>query len=153
VFVYHRMYPQFPVPERTSEYVSGWLSLSGTGPKMHSAHHATQLVLTAMERSNGNASISVYDDWDLDTAVGSPISISSSHPEDDAVPFFGAATLNSTYNYRTQRVFGEKLGIDLASQSVQAIKVSTTEPLALYNIDVWGVFLAGAGSRTPTNDP
>ena len=153
VFVYHRMYPQFPIPERTSEYVSGWQSLSGTGPKLHSAHHATQLVLTAMERSNGDASISVYDDWDLDEAVGSPISISSAHPEDTTVPFFGSATLDSTYNYRTQRVYGEKLGIDLASQSVHAIKVSTTEPLALYNIDVWGVFLAGAGSRTPTNDP
>lgn len=153
VFVYHRTYPQFPAPSRESEYVSGWQSLSGAGPRMHSAHHATQLVVTAMERSNSSASVSVYGDWDLDTAVGSPVSMSSAHPEDNTIPFFGAATFNTTYNYRTQRVYSEKLGIDLASQSVQAIKVSTTEPLALYNIDVWGVFMAGPGSRTPTNDP
>ena len=153
VFVYHRTYPQFPVPTRESEYVSGWQSLSGVGPRMHSAHHATQLVVTAMERSSSTASVSVYGDWDLDNAVGSSVSLSGAHPEDDAVPFFGTTTYNSSSNFRSQRVYSEKLGIDIASQSVQAIKVSTSKPLALYNIDVWGVFLAGPGSRTPTNDP
>ena len=120
---------------------------------MHSAHHATQLVITAMESSISTANVSVYGDWDLDNAVGSSVSVSGSHPEDDTVPYFGSTTYNSSFNFRSRRVYSEKLGIDIASQSVQAIKVSTSKPLALYNIDVWGVFLAGPGSRTPTNDP
>ena len=153
VFVYHRSYPQFPVPTRQSDFITGWQSFSGLGPKLHSAHRATQIIITAQERSENDATVSAYEDWNLDDIVGSSIPISSAHPEDTSIPFFGTATYNSTFNYRAERVYGEKVGIDIASQAVHSIKVSTTNPLALYNIDIWGPFMAGAGSRTPTNDP
>ena len=47
----------------------------------------------------------------------------------------------------------EKVAIDISSQSVHSVKIEAESPLALYNIDIWGPYVAGAGSRTPTNDP
>ena len=152
MFVYHRSHPTYPVPSRESVYTTSWQSLSGLGPNLHSSHRATQVVLTAQEKSNGTASLTAYQDWDLDNAVGSSITISSAHPEDDNIPYYGDAVFG-TDAYRTERVYGNKVSIDIVSMSVHSIKIATTNPLALYNIDIWGPFVSGAGARTPTDDP
>ena len=152
VYVYHRTYANFPTPTRESTYISGWRSFSDLGPRLHGAHRATQVILTAKERSNELATLSVYEDWNLDNIVGSEIEIGSSHPESVNIPFFGESLYGNSI-YRSERVYAEKAGIDIASQAVHSVKVATKNPLALYNIDIWGPFMAGAGSRTPTNDP
>lgn len=152
VFVYHRSYPTYPVPSRESVYTTSWQSMSGLGPKLHSSHRATQVVLTALEKSNMDATLSAYQDWDFDNVVGSEISISASHPEDDNIPYYGSA-IYGTNKYRTERVYGNKVSIDIVSMSVHAIKIATQNPLALYNIDIWGPFVSGSGARTPTDDP
>ena len=104
--------------------------------------------------SSDPANVSVYQDWDLDNALNSSaITISSAHPEDKNIPYFGDALFDSNEVYRSRRVYGEKVSIDISSQSVHSVKIEAESPLALYNIDIWGPYVAGAGSRTPTNDP
>lgn len=154
VFVYHRTYPEFPVPKRVAKYITGWRSFSNQGPRIHASHRATQIILTNKEMSSNPANVSVYQDWDLDNALNSSaITISSAHPEDKTIPYFGEALFDSNEVYRSRRVYGEKVSIDISSQSVHSVKIEAESPLALYNIDIWGPYVAGAGSRTPTNDP
>ena len=74
-------------------------------------------------------------------------------PEDKTIPYFGEALFDSNEVYRSRRVYGEKVSIDISSQSVHSVKIEAESPLALYNIDIWGPYVAGAGSRTPTNAP
>jgi len=152
VWAYNRSYPLFVTAPRESEFHSGWFSLSGLGPKLHSANRATQIVLTAEERSSGLATVSTFEDWNTDDIIGSPISIGSSHPENDNIPYYGVSEYDNAV-YRDRRVYGEKVGIDISSQSVHSIKIVTLSPIALYNIDIWGPIIAGAGARTPTRDP
>ena len=109
-------------------------------------------MLTAEERSSGLATVSTFEDWNTDDIIGSPISIGSSHPENDNIPYYGVSEYDNAV-YRDRRVYGEKVGIDISSQSVHSIKIVTLSPIALYNIDIWGPIIAGAGARTPTRDP
>ena len=47
VFVYHRSYPNFIPFNRISTYISGWMSFSGLGPKIHSSDRVALSVFNA----------------------------------------------------------------------------------------------------------
>ena len=153
VFVYHRSYPSYGMQERTSTYQSGWLSFSGLGPKLHSSDRATQIVITGQERSNGIATVESFKDWNFDSSEHTPVEISCASPEDDTISFFGSSVYNSTNMYRNERVYTEKVAIDIDTHSVHSIKIETKNPMSLYNIDIYGPNVSGPGSRTSTNDP
>jgi len=152
-FVLNRGYPGYQAPNRTSTYRSGWNNFGGGGPQLHSSYRTNQAILTAQESSSGTVSISVFKDWNFDTSVGSTASIVAYNPESASdTPFFGTA-LYDTDLYRTERVYGDKLAIDLPSQSVQSISITTSNFFQLYNIDMYGPTVARPGGRTPTGDP
>ena len=112
-----------------------------------------QSILTAQEASNGTAFVSVFQDWNHDQQVGSGNDITAYNPESASlIPFFGSA-LFDTDVYRKERVYGDKLAVDLPSQSVQSISITTTEPFQLYNVDLFGPVVSKPGGRTPTGDP
>ena len=66
--------------------------------------------------------------------------------------FYGSA-IYDTDLYRSERIYGDKLAVDLPSQSVQSISIQTTDFYQLYNVDLFGPNVAKPGGRTPTGDP
>ena len=55
--------------------------------------------------------------------------------------------------WRTERVYTQKLAVEIESHSVHSIKIETIDPMGLYNIDVYGPNVSGPGTRNPTLDP
>lgn len=85
--------------------------------------------------------------------MGSGNNVTAYNPESaSTTPFYGTAVYDTDV-YRKERVYGDKLAVDLPSQSVQSISITTTEPFQLYNIDLFGPVVAKPGGRTPTGDP
>jgi len=152
VFALNRGYPNQVNPQEdlTATYQSGWQSFGGLSAKMHGAFRVVQGVLTAEERSSDPVRVSVWQDWNADTHQGE-ITTYALTQEDDDIPLYGEARYGESV-WRARRNYGEKLALDLASQSFHSVKIETEGSLALYNIDVWGPKMAGAGSRTPTGD-
>jgi len=136
---------------REAVYQSGWMSFGGISPKMHGAYRTVQAILLSEERSSGEGDLEVFSDWNEDTPQGGSVSVSAVSPEEDGIPVYGTAAFDTDV-YRRSRPYSEKLAIDLASQSHHSIKISTSTPMALYNIDVWGPQMGGPGSRNPTSD-
>jgi hypothetical protein len=152
-FVLNRGYPGYEPQARTSIYISGWNNFGGGGPNLHSSYRTSQSILTAQESSSGKAFVSVFQDWDHDNKVGSGNDVTAYNPESVSVtPFFGQALFGVDV-YRKERVYGDKLAVDLPSQSVQSITISTTDVFQLYNIDLFGPVVSKPGGRTPTGDP
>jgi hypothetical protein len=149
----NRGYPGYEPQARTSIYISGWNNFGGGGPNLHSSYRTSQSILTAQESSSGKAFVSVFQDWDHDNKVGSGNDVTAYNPESVSVtPFFGQALFGVDV-YRKERVYGDKLAVDLPSQSVQSITISTTDVFQLYNIDLFGPVVSKPGGRTPTGDP
>mgnify|MGYP003139163769 CR=1 FL=1 len=152
-FVLNRGYPGYSAPRPTSIYRTSWNNFSGGGPRLHSSHRTNQSILTAQESSNGTADISVFQDWNFDDVIGTTASIVAYNPESASdVPFFGTALFDSSV-YRSERIYGDKLAVDLPSQSVQSISITTRSYFQLYNVDMFGPTVARPGGRTPTGDP
>jgi hypothetical protein len=152
-FVLNRGYPGYSLPNRTSIYRSGWNNFGGGGPNLHSSYRTNQSIITAQEASIGTAFVSVFQDWNHDEQVGSGNNVTAYNPESaSTTPFYGTAVYDTDV-YRKERVYGDKLAVDLPSQSVQSISITTTEPFQLYNIDLFGPVVAKPGGRTPTGDP
>ena len=107
----------------------------------------------ALQISSGKSFVSVFQDWNFDERVGSENSILSYNPESaSSIPFFGTAVYGTDL-YRSERIYGDKLAVDLPSQSVQSISITTTDAVQLYNIDLFGPVVSKPGGRTPTGDP
>ena len=153
VFALNRGYPGYTTPLRTSIYRSGWNSFGGNGPNLHGSYHTTQSLFTMQETSDGAAFVSVYQDWDFDNIVGSQNTLTAYNPESNTTTAFYGSALYDTAKYRTERLYGDKLSVDLASQTVQSISLTTTEPFQLFNIDLFGPLVSRPGGRTPTGDP
>tara|TARA_B100000424_G_scaffold41837_1_gene28316 strand:- start:6816 stop:9194 length:2379 start_codon:yes stop_codon:yes gene_type:complete len=104
----------------------------------------------------------------LGTTTGIPVL--SQTPEDDKTSNYGTSLFNtgmftptvgsgsfaeSKRNtvWRTERVYTQKLAVEIESHSVHSIKIETIDPMGLYNIDVYGPNVSGPGTRNPTLDP
>lgn len=152
-FVLNRGYPGYSITSRVSIYRSGWNNFGGGGPNLHSSYRTNQAIVTAQESSSGSAIVSVFQDWNFDINVGSQNSMLAYNPESQSnVSFYGSA-IYDTDLYRSERIYGDKLAVDLPSQSVQSISIQTTDFYQLYNIDLFGPNVAKPGGRTPTGDP
>lgn len=152
-FVLNRGYPGYQIPARKSIYRSGWNNFGGGGPNLHSSYRTNQAIITAQEASSGQSFVSVFQDWNFDERVGSENTILSYNPESSSTtPFFGSAVYGTDV-YRSERVYGDKLAVDLPSQSVQSISITTTDAVQLYNVDLFGPVVSKPGGRTPTGDP
>ena len=180
VYVYHRSYPSYYAYDRISQYITGWMSFSGLGPKIHAHDRASKAVITGHERSSGTAYVSQFKDWNLDDSVNAygasfmttqvpipgsintfqseivgvsrGIPISCQTPEDDDTPNYNETSFDAA-NWRKERTYTEKVAVEIESHSVHAIKLETIDPMGLYNIDIYGPNLSRPGTRNNTNDP
>ena len=122
VYVYHRSYPSLLPFNRISTYITGWMSFSGLGPKVHSSDRVALSVLTQHERSSGTGYVSQYLDWDLDNVVN-PF---GSNDMTTLVPSSFANPLIVTLNPSlfVDFVVGSSTGIPVACQTPEDDNIS-----------------------------
>jgi hypothetical protein len=147
LWVYGQGYPNYAVSYPTSIYRTGWNAFEKPGPGMHNLYNAHDLILTQVERSQGDATIRTYQDWSLDDTINTE-SVARVHPENDDIPFYGTAVWNDAV-YREARYFNQRTAIDVPSASVIASEIEVAGPMALISVDMYGPQVAQAGGRTP----
>jgi len=148
VWVYGRGYPNYAVTQPLAIYRTGWATFDRPGsPGMHGAFNAHDLILTMEERSSGTATLRLYQDWSLDTAINTE-TVPLVHPENDNVPFYASARYG-TGVWRERRVFHQRAAIDVPSASTLVAEIAVQGAMALVSMDMYGPQVALPGSRTP----
>tara|TARA_R100001594_G_scaffold11979_1_gene26848 strand:+ start:12081 stop:14408 length:2328 start_codon:yes stop_codon:yes gene_type:complete len=176
IYIYGRGYPNFPAGgSLNSTYQTGWCSFSDFGPSLHDTHRAAEAIFMFEERSGSHSTLKMFADWDLDSQIGSGITVSLSHPETNSIPLYDGdinggpdavdseMTMDNTaipklrssegrLPFRTRRVYTHRVPIDIPSCNVFSLSMTSSaihEPFALISLDVFGPKTSLPGSRSP----
>lgn len=150
IWALDRGHPGYTVTAPTATYTSGWLAVA-QGPNMHQPALISDTIFVQEERSSGTATISLYTDWDGETAKETN-TIDVHHPDDDNVTYYGSATIG-TSKWRTRRPFAQFSTLQSeVHAAVFSVKVTTTSPLALLTADAYGFLRDAPGTHTPRRE-
>ena len=147
VYAYGNSYPGYTVSSPLAIYRSGWCSMGDISPTMHSVTNVNDLIVIMRESHLGTAVVSSYQDWDTDNAIESG-TVYTAHPEEDLIPYYGTATYDSSL-YRDFRTYSDRVALSISSASVFQVKIESSDPLSIMNLDVYGPMVALPGGRTP----
>lgn len=129
-----RGYPGYAQAAITSTYRSGWVTPEQAGPSRNQPFYAGHLMLSGEEVANNTYQVSVYRNWNFDSAETEGQSVTAVHPDADTVPFYNQA-LMGTAVYREARHYIHEMVIDSANSVAVSIQIQGTGPFVLFGAD------------------
>lgn len=164
VWIYGKSYVGENHTPMQAVYQSGWTSLSGAGPELHTEATAWHAVLTMKETAYGTVAVSTFLDWNIDASTNTEVA-TTYYPDNindgsgaPGVPFLAntastqSVSLPAVYGtdvWRSSRTFTQEVAIGAESHQVLLVEVVSDGPAMLYNISAYGPAVATPGGRTP----
>lgn len=151
LWVYGRGYPSRdqsgdPTPP-TAVFSTGWVQLGKPNSPMGMSSSTQSAVLLLEERCNQRAALSVFKNWNADTAL-TTMSVDLYTPTGEDVPCFDTATYSSSV-WRDRRTYAHDVPITQDRGMVFMLRLETNSPMAISTIDLYGPVVAPPGADTP----
>jgi hypothetical protein len=154
-----RGYNGYAVTQPTSRILTGWAPFSDPeGPGQNVPANFNYAVFTMEERANSTATVTSYLDHDGDTAhaAGALVCYDPAYepapPDAPTVAFWGSATFGTSV-WRDRRGYTQHVGVEGGGAVVFSLGITTTSPLAIWAVDVYGAAIGQAGARASVRPP